>query len=84
MLCRTRQAIIADKTIELPVHHQRRQTIGRQRIIEYPPERERESCGGGEQKCTYILVLVVVQTVVSLEDKPPPVPNVAALISTTG
>ena len=42
MLCRTRQAIIADKTIELPVHHQRRQTIGRQRIIEYPPERERE------------------------------------------
>ena len=77
-LCRTRQTIIADKTIELLVHNQR-QTIWRQRIIEYP----RENCVGCEQKCTYILVQVV-QTVVPLEDKPQPVLNVAALISTTG
>lgn len=39
----------------------------------------------GEDKCTYILVLVVIETVVPLEDKPPPVPDVVGwFICTAG
>lgn len=35
-------------------------------------------------KSTYILILEVVQTVVPLEDEPPPVPDIAGFVSSAG